>query len=161
MSPTFAARSSSGTEGRKGVATTDIAVQAAAPAFSRSFPPISRHMLALYCGASGDSNPIHVDLDYARAAGFPDVFAHGMLVMAFLGVALEEAGPREGLLSFSTRFVAITQLGAEITCEARIADIGEDRITLDLVAKDEAGELKLQGQAIVDRRLWGEYLGQA
>ena len=47
--------------------------------------PISRHTLALYCGASGDHNPIHVDLDFAKAFGMPDVFAHGMLSMAYLG----------------------------------------------------------------------------
>ena len=29
---------------------------------------------------SGDHNPIHVDIDFAKTAGFPDVFAHGMLV---------------------------------------------------------------------------------
>ena len=49
---------------------------------NKTFPPISRHTLALYCGASGDHNPIHVDLDFAKKAGFDDVFAHGMLVMA-------------------------------------------------------------------------------
>ena len=48
----------------------------------KTFPAISRHTLALYCGASGDHNPIHVDIDFARKAGFPDVFSHGMLVMA-------------------------------------------------------------------------------
>ena len=37
----------------------------------KTFPPITRHTLALYCGASGDHNPIRVDLDFARAAGFP------------------------------------------------------------------------------------------
>ena len=57
----------------------------------KTFPPISRHKLALYCGASGDHNPIHVDLDFAKAAGYPDVFAHGMLVMACLGQALTDA----------------------------------------------------------------------
>ena len=36
--------------------------------------PISRLDLALYCGASGDHNPIHVDIDFARSAGRPDVF---------------------------------------------------------------------------------------
>ena len=46
----------------------------------KTFPPITRHTLALYCGASGDHNPIHVDSDFAKAAGFPDVFSHGMLV---------------------------------------------------------------------------------
>ena len=54
----------------------------------KTFPPITRHMLALYCGASGDHNPIHVDIDFAKAAGFPDVFSHGMLVMAYLGPRL-------------------------------------------------------------------------
>lgn len=128
---------------------------------SRTFPSISRHVLALYCGASGDSNPIHVDLDYARGAGFQDVFAHGMLVMAYLGLMLEEAGPREGLKSFTVRFVAITQLHACITCEARIAETNAEAIQLDLVAKDEAGEVKLQGSATVDRATWGAKLGQA
>lgn len=139
----------------------DYAAETQALVFSRIFPPISRHALALYCGASGDSNPIHVDLDFARAAGFPDVFAHGMLVMAYLGVALEEAGPRDGIKLFSTRFVAITQLHARITCEARIADVGEQTIVLDLVARDEAGEVKLEGKAVVDRLSWGECVGQA
>ena len=35
---------------------------------NKTFPPISRHTLALYCGASGDHNPIHVDLDFAKKA---------------------------------------------------------------------------------------------
>ena len=46
--------------------------------------PISRTTLALYAGASGDHNPIHIDLDFARAAGLDDVFAHGMLSVAYL-----------------------------------------------------------------------------
>ena len=47
--------------------------------------PVSRLTLALYCGASGDHNPMHVDIDFARAGGASDVFAHGMLSMAYLG----------------------------------------------------------------------------
>lgn len=38
-------------------------------------PPITRQILAVYCGASGDHNPVHVDLDFARAAGLDDVIA--------------------------------------------------------------------------------------
>lgn len=132
-----------------------------APAISRTFPPISRHTLALYCGASGDTNPIHVDIDSARAAGFPDVFAHGMLVMAYLGETLESAGPAEGIRSLTSRFVAITQLGAEIRCEARVAAVGDDDIELELIATDQAGDIKVQGKAVVDRGSWGERLGQA
>ena len=50
-----------------------------------STSPITRHTLALYCGASGDHNPIHVDIDYAKESGLDDVIAHGMLSMAYLG----------------------------------------------------------------------------
>lgn len=47
-------------------------------------PPVDRKTLALFAGASGDHNPIHIDLDFARRAGLPDVFAQGMLGMAWL-----------------------------------------------------------------------------
>ena len=119
----------------------------------KTFPPITRHTLALYCGASGDHNPIHVDLDFARAAGFPDVFSHGMLVMAYLGQALTDAVPPPRLRRFSTRFVAITQLGARLTCEGHVSELiehnGEPCAKLALTTKDENGDVKLSGEAII------------
>jgi len=119
----------------------------------KSFPPISRHTLALYCGASGDHNPIHVDIDFARKAGFADVFTHGMLVMGYLGQALTDAVHPSEVRSFSTRFAAITQLGATLTCEGHVAELiehnGERRARLTLTATDEAGEVKLAGEAVV------------
>ncbi|AWL98874.1 MaoC family dehydratase [Bradyrhizobium amphicarpaeae] len=117
------------------------------------FPPITRHTLALYCGASGDHNPIHVDLDFAKAAGFPDVFAHGMLVMACLGQALTDAVPPSKLRAFATRFVAMTQLGARLTCEGTVTELftesGERRARLALTTRDERGEVKLDGSAVI------------
>ena len=117
------------------------------------FPPITRHTLALYCGASGDHNPIHVDIDFAKAAGFPDVFAHGMLVMACLGQALTDAVPPSKLRAFATRFVAITQLGARLTCEGKVTELfaehGERRARLALITRDERGEIKLDGSAVI------------
>ena len=119
----------------------------------KEFPPITRHRLALYCGASGDHNPIHVDIDFAKKAGFPDVFSHGMLVMAWLGQALTDAVPASRIRSFSTRFAAITQLGAKLTCEGTVAELfeqgGEKRARLALTTKDETGEIKLAGEAII------------
>ena len=119
----------------------------------KEFPPITRHRLALYCGASGDHNPIHVDLDFAKQAGFPDVFSHGMLVMAYLGQALTDAVPPQRLRSFSTRFVAITQLGARLTCEGHVSELiehnGEPCAKLALTTKDENGDVKLSGEAII------------
>jgi acyl dehydratase len=119
----------------------------------KEFPPITRHRLALYCGASGDHNPIHVDLDFAKKAGFPDVFSHGMLVMAYLGQALTDAVPPQHLRAFSTRFVAITQLGARLTCEGHVSELvehnGEPCAKLALTTKDENGEIKLAGEAVI------------
>ncbi|WP_315834297.1 MaoC family dehydratase [Bradyrhizobium prioriisuperbiae] len=119
----------------------------------KTFPPITRHTLALYCGASGDHNPIHVDIDFAKAAGFPDVFTHGMLVMGYLGQALTDAIAPSRIRAFSTRFAAITQLGAQLTCEGHVAELlenkGERCARLALTTKDEKGEIKLAGEAII------------
>jgi acyl dehydratase len=121
--------------------------------FSKTFPPISRHTLALYCGGSGDHNPIHVDIDFAKKSGYPDVFAHGMLVMGYLSRALTEAVPQSAVRSYAVRFVAITPVGAAITCEGTIVERFEaegDRLAkLALTARDAKGEVKLQGEAVV------------
>ena len=115
--------------------------------------PITRHTLALYCGASGDHNPIHVDIDFAKASGMPDVFAHGMLSMAYLGRLLTGLAPQAALRSFATRFTSITQLGAEITCTAKLVErfeeAGEQRVRLELTATDSNNDVKLRGDAVV------------
>jgi acyl dehydratase len=120
---------------------------------AKTFPAITRAKLALYAGASGDHNPLHLDSDFARKAGFPDVFSHGMLVMGLLGQAVTDAIRPDRLRAFSTRFVAITQLGAAISCEGTVVELfeadGERRARLGLTARDETGDLKLAGEAIV------------
>ncbi len=119
---------------------------------SKSFAPISRHALALYCGASGDHNPIHVDIDFAKRAGYPDVFCHGMLVMAYLGRAVTDVISPSALRKFQTRFAAITQVGAEVRCEGQVTELmeehGERRARVALTAKDQNGDVKLTGEVV-------------
>ena len=116
-------------------------------------PPISRLTLALYCGASGDHNPIHVDTDFARAAGMPDVFAHGMLSMATLGRLLTNWVPQQQLRDYGVRFVAITQVGDAITCSGTVTELfevnGERRARLSLQTVNQHGQVKLTGDAVV------------
>lgn len=116
-------------------------------------PPVTRAQLALYAGASGDHNPIHIDMDFAHAAGETDVFAQGMLVMASLGCLLTANAPLGALRAFRTRFLAMTHLGDRLTCIATVADLfeadGEERARLDLAVHDQAGEQKLAGSAIL------------
>ena len=121
------------------------------PAFTTE--PISRLALALYCGASGDHNPIHVDIDFARSAGQKDVFAHGMLSMAYLGRLLTQWVPQQALRRYGVRFVAVTQVGDRITCRGTVVEKfeagGEQRVRLELQTVDADGQVKLSGEAVV------------
>jgi acyl dehydratase len=121
--------------------------------FSKYFPPITRTTLALYAGASGDHNAVHIDVDAAKAADFDDVFAQGMLVMAYMGRAITEAVPQDRLREFTARFLAITQLGAELSCVGKSGEPYEEgderRVAIDLEMRDQNGQVKLMGRAVV------------
>lgn len=118
-----------------------------------SMPPVTRQALAIYCGASGDHNPIHVDIDFARESGLDDVIAHGMLVMAYMGRLLTGWVPQEAIQSFDTRFQAMTRVGDEITASGRVVEKFADGdlqcVRIDIVAIDQKGEVKAVGTAVV------------
>ena len=121
-----------------------------------SLPPLTRTTLALYAGASGDHNPMHIDSDFARAAGVPDVFAHGMLSMAWLGRLLTNWAPQRDLREFSVRFSALTHVGERIVCTGRITEKierdGERLIRVAVTTANDAGEVKLSGEALIAAR---------
>lgn len=112
-----------------------------------TYPPITRTQLALFAGGSGDHNPMHVDVDFARSGGMDDVFAHGMLVMALLGRAVTLWGAQAGLEAFSSRFVSMTQVGDRLTCsgEIRAVENGTAAIALAVVNQDD--QTRLAGEA--------------
>lgn len=115
--------------------------------------PISPLTLALFAGGSGDHNPIHIDGDFARANGFDDVFAHGMLSMAYMGRVLSNWAPQERILAFSARFISITPLRATVTCKGRVADLlsheGAACAMLALSATLADGTMTVSGEALV------------
>lgn len=110
---------------------------------------ITRTTLALFAGGSGDHNPIHLDLDVARDAGCEDVFAHGMLSMAYLGRLLTDHVPQEHIRSLSTRFVSITPVGAEPTCTAEVVAVQDGVATLAVEVALADGTVTLAGQATI------------
>ncbi|HET6563938.1 MAG TPA: MaoC/PaaZ C-terminal domain-containing protein [Xanthomonadales bacterium] len=89
------------------------------------FPPVTRTTLALYCGGSGDHNPIHIDIDYARKAGLDDVIAHGMLVKAYIGRAITAVVEQLSIVQFDTQFLAPTHVGDSITVSLIVGAAGE------------------------------------
>jgi acyl dehydratase len=116
-------------------------------------PPISRTTLALFAGSSGDHNSIHLDADVAKSAGLPDVFAQGMLSMAYLGRLLTDWVPQERIRSYEVRFSAITPVHGQPTCRGRVVAIedqdGDTLATLELSVTLIDGTVTLTGHAVV------------
>ncbi|AQV98599.1 dehydratase [Cupriavidus necator] len=120
---------------------------------SLQLAPISRTTLALYAGASGDHNPIHIDSDFARSAGLDDVFAHGMLSAAYVGRLLTDWAGQEQVRSLSVRFTGITHVHDAPLCTGRVverfAHEGETHLRVDVQCANQQGEIKITGQAVV------------
>ena len=117
-------------------------------------PPISRTTLALFAGASNDHNPIHIDIDVAKAAGMDDVFAQGMLSMAYLGQALTIIfAPQQNIRTYGVRFGSITNLKDKITCTGTVIEKfeknGENCVKLEVKAQNQDGDVKLSGHAVI------------
>lgn len=118
-----------------------------------ALPPVNRTTLALFAGASGDHNAVHIDVDVARQAGMPDVFAHGMLGMAWLGRLITSWTLQARLRKYSVRFVGITHLGNIISCSGRVTEKleqqGERLVRIELMSKNQFGQTKITGEALV------------
>ncbi|MGE8065263.1 MaoC family dehydratase [Pseudomonas sp. NPDC089569] len=115
--------------------------------------PINRTTLALFAGASGDHNQIHIDTDYARKAGMADVFAHGMLSMAYLGRLLTQWVDQRQLRDFGVRFQGITHLGHQVICNGKVVEKfeadGERRIKVEIRTANQFGDVKIVGDAVI------------
>jgi acyl dehydratase len=114
---------------------------------------VNRTTLALFAGASGDHNPIHIDTDFARRAGMPDVFSQGMLGMAWLGRVVTGWVGQGSLRKFDARFQGITHLGNAMTCKGRVTEklelAGERCARIELTSVNQFGQTKIVGEALV------------
>jgi len=115
--------------------------------------PLSRATLALYAGASGDHVPLHIDTDFARKAGMPDVFGHGMLTAAWLGRALGAWADQDRLRSLDLRFVGVMHLYNQAVCSGKVVEHvqvdGRDCARIEVEVRNQYGEQKVVGEAIV------------
>ncbi|MFA5632489.1 MAG: MaoC/PaaZ C-terminal domain-containing protein [Porticoccaceae bacterium] len=118
-----------------------------------TLPAIDHTALMNYAKASGDYAPVHLDTDYARSMGFPDVIAHGLLTMAYLGRAVTSWSSTRQLRNFSCRFVDVVHLGDILMCSGHVTAVnhsdGEQFAELDLLVTDQNDQVKLTGKATV------------
>ena len=110
---------------------------------------ISRTDLVRYAGASGDFNPIHHDEEFARAAGNPTVFGHGMLTAGFLARCITDFVGAGNLRRYKVRFATRVWPGDTITCQGAVTrcyeDEGEGHIDGEVSAVNQKGETAVSG----------------
>jgi acyl dehydratase len=99
---------------------------------------LTRTQIVQYAGASGDYNPLHTDEVFAtQVAGYPSVFAHGMLTMGLTGRMLTDLVGDGRLLSYGGRFTSQVWPGDDLTTTATVEAVHEggdgDGPSVDLV----------------------------
>lgn len=112
---------------------------------------LTRTQIAQYAGASGDFNPIHHDEPFAQAAGYPSVFAHGMLTMGLTGRLLTDWLGDGALRSFGVRFVRQVWPGDTLLARGRVVAVeGHPSgclATIEVATRNQKGEEVVAGTA--------------
>jgi acyl dehydratase len=114
--------------------------------------PISKDDLKRYGPAAGDPNPIHLDDEFAQSAGYPGVFAHGMLSMGYLGEFLvRAAGSPAAVRTFRARFAKLTWPGDTVICHGTVTAVRDDGavrlVDCEVWTETQTGERKVTGTA--------------
>lgn len=90
------------------------------------FDDLSRTQLVMYSGASGDYNPLHSDHRYAtEIAGYPGIFAHGMLTMGASGRVITDWFGADCVKRYACRFVGQVWPGDRLTVTATVDAVGD------------------------------------
>ena len=113
---------------------------------------LSRTQIVMYAGASGDYNPLHSDDLYTtKVAGYPSVFAHGMLSMGMTGRMLTNYVGDGRLTKYGVRFVRQVFPGDSLVATATVAAIrdegGTQLVDLDITTVNQNNEPVVTGSA--------------
>ena len=113
---------------------------------------LSRTQIVMYAGTSGDYNPLHSDEIFTtEIAGYPSVFAHGMLTMGMTGKMLTNYVGDGQLTYYGVRFTSQVWPGDTLTAKATITDIreedGEHIADIDVSTTNEEGTEVIKGKA--------------
>jgi len=117
---------------------------------------LSEAHVALFVGAVGDTNPLHVDEAYAKGSRFGKRIAQGILVAGLISTVIGTKLPGTGAiyLSQTLRFLKPTYLGDTITATAIVKAVREREkgglvLTLDTFCENQRGERVIEGEAVV------------
>ncbi|MDE2745996.1 MAG: MaoC/PaaZ C-terminal domain-containing protein [Chloroflexota bacterium] len=118
---------------------------------------LTRTQIIQYAGASGDYNPLHTDEIFTtQVAGYPTVFAHGMLSMGLTGKMLTNYVGDGRLTNYGVRFVSQVWPGDSLTATATVEGIREEDgvnlvdLSVSTVNQDGAEVVKGTATARID-----------
>jgi acyl dehydratase len=113
---------------------------------------VIRTHIVKYAGASGDFNPLHHDDTFAQRAGYPTVFAHGMLSMGLTGTFLTKWLGPSSLKKYGVRFTKQVFPGDTLTATGEVTDVkeegGQQIVTIKVVTLNQKGESVVEGEAV-------------
>jgi acyl dehydratase len=113
---------------------------------------LSRTQIVMSAGASGDYNPLHSDEVFTtKVAGYPSVFAHGMLTMGMTGRMLTNWVGDGRLTRYGVRFVAQVWPGDTLTATAKVDGLrqenGQHIVDLSVSTVNQNGQEVVKGSA--------------
>ena len=113
---------------------------------------LKRTQLVMYSGTSGDYNPLHTDDLYCReSAGYPGVFAHGMLTMGMSGRLVTDRFGAENVKRYGVRFTNQVWPGDDLKGKAVVDKIreenGETLVDLTITTTNQKGDVVVSGYA--------------
>ena len=110
-----------------------------------------------FATVSGDTNPVHLEEDFARQTRFKERIAHGLLSASFISAVLGTRLPGPGCiyLSQNLKFRAPVRIGDTVTAKATITDIDWDKGKVSLETVCTVGDKVVvdgEAQLLVSRR---------
>ena len=108
--------------------------------------------IVAFAQVTGDTNPVHLDADYAATTSFGQRIAHGMLSAGYISAVLGTRLPGPGAiyLSQTLRFKRPVRIGDAVTAQVTVTDINEAKaqVTLSTVCTVN-GKAVVEGEALV------------
>jgi len=119
---------------------------------ARLVEDLKRTQVVQYAGASGDYNPLHTDEIFTtKVAGYPSIFAHGMLTMGMTGKMLTDYVGDARLTKYGVRFTSQVWPGDTLDSTATVKAItekdGAKLVELDVKTVNQNGVEVLSGYA--------------
>jgi len=109
---------------------------------------LSRTQIVQYAGASGDYNPLHSDEVFTtQMAGYPSVFAHGMLTMGMTGRMITNYVGDGRLNKYGVRFTNQVWPGDTLNSTATVEEVDDGVVKLKVETTNQDGAVVVSGYA--------------